>query len=271
VIFSDLDGTFLDESSYSYATSLPAFRWALSAGALVVFCSSKTAAEIMTLQRELCVRLPFIAENGGGVFVPHGWARQPPESRPAGESYWMIPLGTPYATLVQALAEVRQETDVPIRGFSDMAAEEVAVHCGIGDAQAALAKQRLFDEPFLILEERPRVVERVRRAVRDRGLSLTRGGRFFHITGRNDKGTAVRVLSQILQGEHDDIRTIGIGDSANDLPMLSEVDLPILVQRPDGSHEECVVRSLPSLRCITAVGPDGWSRAVMELLADRKP
>ncbi len=57
--------------------------------------------------------------------------------------------------------------------------------------------------------------------------------------------------------------TIGLGDSLNDLPLLSAVDIPILVQKPEGQWEEM---DLPMLQRVEGIGPVGWRRAVEELI-----
>jgi mannosyl-3-phosphoglycerate phosphatase len=57
---------------------------------------------------------------------------------------------------------------------------------------------------------------------------------------------------------------IGLGDSLNDLPFLREVDTPILVQRKDGTFDPRV--TVPSLMQVTGIGPDGWNRAILELV-----
>ena len=54
-----------------------------------------------------------------------------------------------------------------------------------------------------------------------------------------------------------------IGDSINDLSMLSVVDIPILVQRPGSYWEEI---DLPKLKRVKGIGPKGWNEAVQYLL-----
>ncbi|MGB9907452.1 MAG: hypothetical protein ACPLRR_08720, partial [Candidatus Saccharicenans sp.] len=62
------------------------------------------------------------------------------------------------------------------------------------------------------------------------------------------------------------IVTIGLGDSANDWPMLREVDYPVLVARPDGSHSELPPR-LKNIYKTREPGPRGWAEAVEHLLS----
>ena len=47
----------------------------------------------------------------------------------------------------------------------------------------------------------------------------------------NDKGKAVRALKELYSEKFLEIKTIGLGDSLNDLPMLEAVDVPVLVKR----------------------------------------
>ena len=106
------------------------------------------------------------------------------------------------------------------------------------------------------------------KAAEARGLQCTRGGRFYHLMGSNDKGIASRRLmgwyKRLAQAEGQDLVTIGIGDSLNDLAMLAVVDHPVLVQKPDRSYDPDV--QLPHLIRAVGVGPVGWNRSLMDLL-----
>jgi uncharacterized membrane protein YphA (DoxX/SURF4 family) len=57
IIYTDLDGTFLDEKNYSYLESLPALRVAQESGVPVIFCSSMTRAEIEHLRKATGVNI----------------------------------------------------------------------------------------------------------------------------------------------------------------------------------------------------------------------
>jgi mannosyl-3-phosphoglycerate phosphatase len=267
IIFSDLDGTFLDESTYSCALSLPALRLALEEGVEVVFCSSKTHGEIQSLLVGLDLVLPFIAENGGGIFIPPGHLSMASDKVPQQDSWHVIALGVPYSVIVNALREVRRSLGVDLRGFSDMSVEEVAAVCQLDRLQAALAKQRLFDEPFLIGEESPDLPGRLEVAFARRNLALVPGGRFFHLTGFSDKGAAIRRFVDLTHAERKRPVTIGIGDSANDVPMLSAVDIPVVVQKSGGVYDEDVTLRLPGILRAPGIGPAGWHAMVMKLLS----
>jgi mannosyl-3-phosphoglycerate phosphatase len=62
------------------------------------------------------------------------------------------------------------------------------------------------------------------------------------------------------------VTTIGIGDSLNDLPLLNEVDIPVLIPKEDGSYVSGI--NLDRLLRAKKVGPKGWGETVTEILED---
>ena len=265
VIFTDMDGTLIDHDTYSFHDSLPAIELTKQRSIPLVFCSSKTRAEIEEYRKKMDIFHPFVSENGGGIFIPKGYFQNPFPFDKEDEKYQIIELGTPYETLCRVFREIREELRLDIRGYSDMDPEEVSRICGLKPKDARLAGEREYDEPFLIAskEKRDREEELVE-AIRKRGFGYTKGGRFFHLIGKNDKGKAVEILSELFKEEFADIKTIGIGDSTNDKSLLERVDVPVLVQKPDGGYDPSVTVS--GLIKADGIGPKGWNRFVTDYL-----
>lgn len=267
VIFTDLDGSLLDADSYSYEPADQALSRIADFQIPLVLVSSKTRAEMEPLRLRLQVQDPFIVENGGAVFIPRGYFPFSVEGAVIQSEYQVIEIGTPYAGLRKALKEVAVDLPSRLQGFGDMTVEEVAAHTGLSPSEARLAKRREFDEPFL-LPAGTLTLEQLRPPVEERGLRCTKGGRFYHLMGANDKGTAslrlIEAYRRLAQARGRTIVTIGIGDSLNDLPMLEVVDRPVLIQRSDGSYEPEI--NLPHLIRAPGIGPVGWNRAVLDLL-----
>ncbi|MBZ0156500.1 MAG: HAD-IIB family hydrolase [Alphaproteobacteria bacterium] len=268
IIFTDLDGTLLDDATYSYEKTLPALELLKREGIPVIFCSSKTKAEIEYYRIKLSNTHPFVVENGGGIFIPRGYFSFPVSCPPhTGEehgSYYRIATGTPYSFLREAILELQRE-GYCIRGFGDMSSEELAELTGLDIDTARKAKERDFDEPFLFRGEKEQEGALLA-FVAAKGLHLTRGGRFFHLTGENDKGKAVSCLIGLYrkQGGGAPVITAALGDGPNDIPMLRQVDYPIVVRRPGGGDELRIC--LPHLIRAEGTGPEGWSEAVLRLL-----
>ncbi|MHB8766809.1 MAG: HAD-IIB family hydrolase [Deferrisomatales bacterium] len=264
IVFTDLDGTLLDHDTYDALAAAPALQALGRRGVPVVLCSSKTRAEILAIQGRLGLSGPFIPENGGAVLLagggplealfPERWAGLP-----------AAVFGTPYSELRSALAGLREEVGGGPRGFGDATDAEVARWTGLAEADAHLARQRDFDEPFLWdPEPAAEVVAAARAWLARRGLGLTRGGRFWHLLGRNDKGRAVGWLLDALASRCGVAPpSLALGDSENDLPMLRRADERVLVERPGGGH---LVPRPAALQAVEGVGPVGWARAVLAWL-----
>lgn len=268
VIFTDLDGTLLDYRTYSFEEALPALKLLKEREIPLVLCSSKTRAEIEHYRRLLDNHDPFIVENGGAVFIPKGYFPFPISvlERPSEDEFYIIMgLGVPYPSLVQALRNIREELDLDLRGFSDMEKEEVVALSGLSMDEAAMALQREWGEPFRA-DLSPLNMERLESAVLERGLRLTVGNRFYHLTGANDKGRAVKALIRIYQRRDPEIKSVALGDSLNDLPMLQAVDIPILLPNSEGGFDLSALNALSGLILSKEAGPRGWNRAIMSVL-----
>jgi mannosyl-3-phosphoglycerate phosphatase len=266
VIVTDLDGTLLDPVTYAAREALPALRRAVDAGVPLVFCSSKTRAEIAVVQRRLGIRDPFISENGGAVFTPDGYfPRLPPEAVPAA-GFAVVELGWPYAEVVSRLQAAVAETGVRVLGFASMTVEDIALDCGLSLLDAQLAKLREFDEPFRVLEGDAGARSRLLSALHGRGLRTVHGGRYFHATGPTDKGAATAVLRAIFAGAGPRPIVAGLGDGLNDASLLKAVDIPVIVRSDMTDATARLLRKVPTAQVTTDAGPAGWARAVQGLI-----
>ncbi|HWQ03018.1 MAG TPA: HAD-IIB family hydrolase [Candidatus Nitrosotenuis sp.] len=268
ILFTDLDSTLLDHHTYSWRAAEDALAELRRRKVPLVFCTSKTRAEVEFLRRKMNNEHPFITENGGGVFIPHGYFRHRIEAAKTVKTYHCIALARPYEEISAALDDLARDAGVEVVGFHHLRPKEVAENCGLPVPQAELAKLRDFDEPFFFAGSTPVAEARFEALARERRFDLTRGSRFWHLHAGSDKGRAVRELMnhfrQSRRGER--LRSIGLGDALNDLPMLTAVDKAILVQRHDGSYDQSVVEKIPRITLAGAPGPEGWNRAVLELL-----
>ncbi len=269
LLLTDLDGCLLDSETYSFDEARPALSALQSAHIPIIIVSGKTRAEIEPLRERLGHQHPFIVENGAAVYVPLETFGFRPERSRRRDSYHVIELGTPYALLRDVLRQIEEAVGTPLRGFGDLSVEEIMATTGLTREDALRSTLREFDEPFLV-NGPPKLIEEICRQIVMRGLNWTRGGRFFHLTGNNDKGRATEILLRCYRRQnhaHDqpeDLETIGIGDSLNDLPLLLTVDHPVLVKRPDGSYDPDI--NLPNLIRAPGIGPAGWNQVVLELL-----
>jgi mannosyl-3-phosphoglycerate phosphatase len=85
---------------------------------------------------------------------------------------------------------------------------------------------RGYDEPFRIVSgDEKKIFSEINR----QGLQVVKGGKYYHLSGKHDKGQAVALLASLYQKEFENIRTIAVGNGQNDLPMLNVVDNPFFI------------------------------------------
>lgn len=261
LVFTDLDGTLLEQETYSFEHAIPAVRALEEKKIPLIFCTSKTRAEIEEIQCQLNNSHPFISENGGAIFIPKGYFSHAFHFTREDTNHLIIELGTPYIKLREVFNQMCVRLPGKLRGFGDMTANEVSDLCGFSISHARLAKKREYDEPFLLKDE---TAEGLLQDMASRSnLKITRGGRFYHLIGSNDKGKAVLLLKDIYKQQSEHIKTVALGDSLNDLPMLEVVDYPILVKKPDGSYDPSI--QLDNLILAPESGPKGWCQAMLHL------
>jgi len=245
VVFSDLDGTLLDEN-YSFEVAQPVIARLKTLKVPIVLCSSKTRMEIEYFRTKMEINDPFISENGAAIFVPTGyfevgacWTKQ-------SKQYDIIELGIAYSAIRQKFERIRQTCTNETIGFGDMTIEEIAKETGLTIELAELAKLREYTEPFRHNKSNePELFE----AIRKEGLHFTIGGKYFHLIGNHDKGKAVLLLKELFSKRFKQIITVGVGNQLNDLEMLETVDIPFLIAKPEEIGKEwekiiCIIDKL---------------------------
>ena len=266
IVVTDLDGTVIDQRTYSYEQSLPAIERLRNAAIPLVLCSSKTAAEIIPLQRALELKEPFICESGGAIYLPPNYFPFSIATMASHRGFEVIEFGKRIFHLRQALHESAQACDAVVQSFGTMSFQAIMSGTGLTLEQAIQARQREYDEPFLIDSGD---VEMLMAALRARGLTVTTGDRFHHVTGGHDKGDAVKTLLRHYRRQYPSLLSIGLGNSANDLPLLRQTDFAVLVRNPDGTWDNEVCRHLPSATRSEGIGPTGWREAIESFLDQR--
>jgi mannosyl-3-phosphoglycerate phosphatase len=227
IIFTDLDGTLLDEK-YDYQNIKPIISQLLTLNVSIVFCTSKTKAEINFYMEQMGMNEPFIAENGAAIFIPKGYFPLNYAYTRETSSHYIIELGVPHSIVREKLAKVRMITAADIVCFGDMTSEEIAKETGLSLELAKLAKKREYDEPCRIVNGNEK---KILSAIKREGLNCIRSAKYFHLLGDSDKGKAVTILTDLYSQMFGGIVTFGVGDSPNDLEMLKVVDTPFLIRK----------------------------------------
>lgn len=224
LVFSDVDGTLMDSHTGDWQ---PAALWL---GRLrekhipLILCSSKTAAEMVAIQRILGLQgLPFIAENGAVIQLDEHWQDS--------THYPRIIQGTSHNEIASVLEQLRRRDGFKFTAFSELDEHVLAEVTGLPPAQASLARLQEASET-LIWRDGDEQMAAFNTALADLGLRFVQGARFWHVLDeRGGKDQAVNWLTR--QYHHHDNKafiTLGLGDGPNDAPLLDNVDFAIVVK-----------------------------------------
>lgn len=263
VIYTDLDGTLIDFENYSYEITAPLVRKLESNGIPVVFCSSKTRVEQAFYRQEIKVQSPFITENGSAVFIPKDFFSFEFSYQRIIEGYYVIELGVAREEILAKIDAARTESGAEIYGYNDLELEEIAQILKLPEEASQRASSRDYSETLIKGDKTADNFKKMKEILKKDGLACTAGGKFHTvISNKSDKGNAVRVLHALFEKHYGSAISIGLGDSANDKPLLAAVDKPFLVQKPGNWWDEIEV---PNLVKVDGIGPEGWVKAVSEL------
>ena len=260
LVFTDLDGTLLDHNTYSWDAAVPAMTALRERSIPLIFVTSKTRAEVEFWRKRLDNHHPFIVENGAAAYIPDGYFPFPVAA--SGRfAYHVLEWGTPYADLVADLRRASDASRCAVTAFHELTVEDVANLCQMPFEQAALASQREYDEPFLVIDEErtPALLA----AIESYGRCWTRGGRFWHILGKNDKALAVQAVTALFERTYGEVATIGLGDSLNDVSFLQATSIPIVIRSP---QSQALAARISGSTVTQMTGPEGWNQAILSLL-----
>ena len=269
LIFTDLDGTLLDDQTYDFSPALPALKIIHSRKIPLILVSSKTRAEIEFFRELLFLKSPFIAENGGGIYFPTSFALPQDYPYKKVDRFNALFIGGPIKEVLKRSRKLKR--DFNFRGFSEMPAQEIASLTGLTLGHALLASKREFDEPILLQDSLDNKEIFCKKAAQH-GLDCVHGGRFIHLFVGGNKGRAVEKVLDIYKQLKGETFSIALGDSPNDMSMLKAVDKAVLMQGRDGTHMHGLAH--PDLITLEGNGPEAWNRVMLSILEDlrnRKP
>jgi mannosyl-3-phosphoglycerate phosphatase len=246
IIFTDLDGTLLEEDGSLAAASRAEIDRLRAKDIPVVPLTSKTRRELARWLEILDAGHAGAFENGAGILRK-------------GESE-VLPGALPVRGLRGVLEALRREIGLPLFSFEEIPDGSMNRLTGLSPGEAEAARDREFDLPFVAPADAAAALTSLRLPP---GVRLTRGGRFWHLSGAHDKGDACRLLAARLGGGP----TIGLGDAPNDAPFLRLVDQSILLPRAGGIDAE-LAALVPRAACARAASGAGWAAAVRAALGE---
>jgi len=272
IIFTDLDGTLIDFNDYSYSTVQPVLPNLEALGIPVVFCSSKTRIEQEFYRQALHNQHPFITENGSAIFIPQSYFSFTIDQSDEFEylvvqkgNYFVIQLGETYDYIRSGIETAKKKVGLELWGYGDLTLNEIKGLTGLNSDFAQRAATRDYSETLLKGNKTGQLFEDFKALLLKSDLSCVSGGKFHTVMGTgSDKGKAVKLLTKLYQLEYGSVETIGLGDSANDMPLLATVNQGYLVQKPGGKWSETIDNNITK---VSRVGPEGWVEVANSIIS----
>jgi mannosyl-3-phosphoglycerate phosphatase family protein len=253
LVVTDLDGTMLDHHSYDLEDARVAVHELQDKQIPVILNTSKTYAETITIRETLGIEDAFIVENGSCIYLPKSHFIKP-ENVTERDEYWSLVLGASHQEINDVLQSIGLADDAAVR-LSQCTVEQTIELTGLNEAQAQQAIAREFSEPLIWRDDDSSLLS-FQQQLKQYGLSTLQGGRFLHVIGDCDKGRATQVLIGLYG---DDVKTIVLGDSANDAAMLSVGDISVIVNSPSNHQLQELIT--PDIQT-QAPAPKGWREAI---------
>ena len=251
-VVSDVDGTLMDHS-YDLTPAKETIKKLQNLSIPVILCTSKTAAEVKVIRKELNILDPYIVENGAAIY---------------GESLekvnGKIILGEKYETLEEILNCISREIEYKLIPLNKLTNQEATELTGLKGNSLTLMRDRHWSMPFLnapsFLEER------INNCCKKFKVDIFKGNRMSHLLSTNsNKGKAINVLK--IYSNNQNIQIIGLGDSPNDLPLLLNSDIRIVIPGVKGPNLN-LLDQLKDFKYTLASEPNGygWKNEINKLL-----
>ena len=265
LVFTDLDSSFLSKSNFSFGNNLNMTKQLFEEGHFVIFNSSKTFIELKNFSRDQSLDLPFICENGGGIYSPKTYFK---DSKKEKDGYSVIFETKNIENKIRSL----KEEIIKIYGkyltfFKDLDDVNKKKLSGLSSKGIKLALDREFTE-LILWQSNDENLFKFKEYLDLHDLKIIKGGRFHHISNNINKGISMHRLVNEYKKYYSskDFITIAIGDSDNDFEMLNYADYPCIVKSSDNQNFVEDIKST-NLFISNKQAPEGWAECINEAFA----
>ena len=263
IIFSDLDGTLLDHTTYSFRAAHESLEYINQNSIPLILVSSKTRPEIEYYQKELnLLEFPFVVENGSAIYTNPGYFSQVQDHEIV-DTLWRYRFGPLFEELKKILEAISEKHKYTIHGFHNASISEIIEMTGLDRNRAEESVNREFSIPLFYDDIAEEILKK---EIVSNNLAILYGGRFMHFLGKSNKGDALQFIMQGYRLKYPGINflSVALGDSPNDFDMLAAADSAVLVKRYDDSYAS--ITQIDDIILSPGIGPVGWNESVLSII-----
>ena len=268
LIFTDIDGTLINNDTFFEGKNIEIAETLHEHNHILIYNSSKTFDEIVNMQKKFNTSFPFICETGGGIYYKNLLTQASDELREGYSIMYESKKIEMFKKIIKEEVQKNFKNDLDM--FDDLCVDEKSRLSGLKGNDLHLASKRDFSILINWKSDDGRY-SKFKSVLHGHGLKLIKGGRFSHICASHDKGQAVKFfLNQIKSsGMYNKILTIGIGDSTNDLEMLSNVDYACVVKSKNNNDLMKKI-DISKVLLSTQHAPEGWAECIHKIFTQIK-
>ena len=268
LIFTDIDGTLINNDTFYEGRNIEIAQTLSEHNHILIYNSSKTFSEIDLMQKRFNTSFPFICETGGGIYHKNLFNQVSDRLRDGYSIMYEAKKIEMFKDIIEKEVQKNFKNDLDM--FDDLCLDEKSKLSGLRGNDLYLASKRDFSMLISWKSDELRY-SKFESVLHGYGLRLIKGGRFCHICTSHDKGQAVTFfLNQIKSSEmYNKIITIGIGDSTNDIEMLSNVDYACVVKSENNSE---LMKKIDNNKVVLSKNhaPEGWAECIQNIFLQIK-
>ncbi len=261
-IFTDIDGTLLDYKDYSIG-KLKSYINKLKKKNSIIFNTSKTFEEILTINKRLDLNFPFIVENGACIFFPSGYLEEKFFNQ---KNFFKYKNFICYKlskmkldSLNKMILEFKSKYNFTF--YTELSEKKISSITNLKINDVKNSKQRLFSNPIYWNDSKLKL-DKFKKDVKllNKNLKIIDGGRFIHIVGNYDKALALKQFLKIVKPFIDHkFLTISLGDSENDICMIESTDYGCIIKR---EKNKLSLKKTNNIFYSKKKAPDGWQESL---------
>ncbi len=266
VVFSDLDDTLFEPHAFSVDASARRALNRLERQQLpLVFCSSRTRAEIELIQQELGINHPFVSENGAAVFLPRGYFafRAARVHRRCGLRHDSNSADRTQKSSLRCIVQPAGLVSVSSGSAtcpSKMSHSIAMCHCCRRGSQSCAStancsvSSTASPEPSFDWSKpcaQPASAARVVAAITTWERSTTTSAVTFSVA------CSVEPLGEVV--------TVAFGDHRSAASLLRHADIPLVVRSNNADETTCLLANVPAARLSAADSVGAWAETILEI------